>query len=94
MVSNSLENKKALALFRRKHWRYSPKNSRIKALLWQKTLASSSQHCTITAAVKFVAVAIANTLAQNGYDVTLFTTKPVDPKSSQRLFRRNLASKN
>jgi hypothetical protein len=42
---------------------------------------------------EFVAVAIANTLAQNGYDVTLFTTKPVDPKAVKGFFGETLHPK-
>jgi alpha-1,2-mannosyltransferase len=42
---------------------------------------------------EFVAVAIANTLAQNGFDVTLFTTKPVDAKAIKGFFGETLHSK-
>ncbi|XHH09321.1 MAG: glycosyltransferase [Candidatus Bathyarchaeia archaeon] len=42
---------------------------------------------------EFVSVAIANTLAQNGYDVTLFTTKPVDAKSVKNFFGETLHPK-
>ncbi|MGD6934611.1 MAG: glycosyltransferase [Candidatus Bathyarchaeia archaeon] len=42
---------------------------------------------------EFVAVAIANTLAQNSYDVTLFTTKPVDPKAVKGFFGETLHPK-
>ena len=42
---------------------------------------------------EFVAVAIANTLAQNGYSVTLFTTKPVDSKAVRGFFGETLHPK-
>lgn len=42
---------------------------------------------------EFVAVAIANTLAENGYDVKLFTTKPVDSKAIHGFFGETLHPK-
>jgi len=42
---------------------------------------------------EFVAVAIANTLAQNSYNVTLFTTKPVDAKAIKGFFGETLHPK-
>lgn len=42
---------------------------------------------------EFVTVAIANTLAQNGYPVTLFTTKKVDPKAIKDFFGETLHPK-
>lgn len=42
---------------------------------------------------EFVAVAIANTLAQNGYPVTLFTTRPVDAKAVKGFFGETLHPK-
>jgi glycosyltransferase involved in cell wall biosynthesis len=42
---------------------------------------------------EFVAVAIANTLAQNGYDVTIFTTKPVDAKAVRGFYGETLHPK-
>jgi alpha-1,2-mannosyltransferase len=42
---------------------------------------------------EFVAVAIANTLAQNNYNVKLFTTKPVDAKAIKGFFGETLHPK-
>jgi alpha-1,2-mannosyltransferase len=42
---------------------------------------------------EFVAVAIANTLAQNGYDVKLFTIKPVDAKAVKGFYGETLHPK-
>lgn len=39
---------------------------------------------------EFVTIAIANTLAQNNYDVTLFTVKPVNPKEIYTFFGEKL----
>ncbi len=42
---------------------------------------------------EFVAVAIANTLAEKGFEVTLFTTKPVNPKAISGFFGETLQPK-
>jgi len=42
---------------------------------------------------EFVTVAIANTLAQNGYPVTLFATKKVDPAAVKEFFGEKLHPK-
>jgi alpha-1,2-mannosyltransferase len=42
---------------------------------------------------EFVTVAIANTLAQNSYNVTLYTTKQVDPKAVKNFFGETLHPK-